>query len=1020
MEPSNNIKENDNPQADKAILAVKSALDSTTYPTRHPNLTSSLTTNIGSDLFQSIVEACQISRFVSGVLVDQTTDALVQIKWHSVYSAVDFAPYLKNQLSTYSSNTSIDFRKGDSLNLTDFKTEFQSEVSIMSVLRKLRYQHSCAIAVLELNSNITIEESSARMSILAEQLTQMAYLWSYANHAQKFGVAPNRENTESTGHSRNAGNNEYKEETNTQNDSQNMLILAMGKFGGFELNFSSDIDLIFFYMSDGKTIGGKTNRGKRSIDNSRFFQKVGVSTIKLLHEVTPDGFVFRVDMRLRPFGDSGNLVMSVAQAEDYYHEQGRGWERFAMIRARIITGRSDEVQQLKEIITPFAFRRYIDYGVIDSLRNMKSMIQREVRRRGLNGNIKLGAGGIREIEFMVQSLQLIQGGRDKRLQERNVLKVLPILASENLLPNSTATELSQNYRFLRRLEHCIQELDEKQTQQLPEEQTDQTIIAKVMGYENWKQFYSQLKDRLENTNQHFTALFGEESEQGEEGDDFFISLWESHISEQQLIEKIGCDLVIARRTIEILTNFKDSNLLLNLSVKGAKRLNQFFPILLEISLAVANPIETLERLLTVLRSILMRTAYLELLSENLPLLQHLVDLVSRSEWIVKRLSECPILLDELLYPNSLYQPLQSTDLRSELQQSLLRIDEQNEEQLLDAIRQFKLINELRVAAALLAERLSISQVSRYLTQLAQVIIQAALHYSWNKVTKKHGKPNGLRSDTADELKTSFLVIGYGKLGGLELGFDSDLDLVFLFDEDFDTSTDGARSISTGQFYTRLAQKLIHFLSTRTSLGVLYEVDMRLRPSGNSGLLVSHIDAFASYQKEKAWTWEHQALTRTRSISGDPALASRFEALRSEVLNSKTSQAKLKKEVVDMRIKMRKNLDKSIDGKIDLKQCKGGLVDIEFIAQYLILSKNHHFENISRSDEVIPSNTVKMIKYSQQAETIKATSATHLVKTYRKYRNYLNEQSIIGGEKLISENLFSVERDGIKSIWNNIL
>ncbi|MCF6194276.1 MAG: bifunctional [glutamate--ammonia ligase]-adenylyl-L-tyrosine phosphorylase/[glutamate--ammonia-ligase] adenylyltransferase, partial [Kangiellaceae bacterium] len=694
--------------------------------------------------------------------------------------------------------------------------------------------------------------------------------------------------------------------------------------------------------------------------------------------------------------------------------------RFAMIRARIITGRSDEAQQLKDIITPFAFRRYIDYGVIDSLRNMKAMIQREVRRRGLKGNIKLGAGGIREIEFMVQSLQLIQGGRDKRLQQRNILKVLPILALENLLPNSTATELGENYRFLRRLEHCIQELGEKQTQQLPEDKITQTIIAKVMGYDDWNLFQSQLNNRLENTNQHFSALFGEEPELGEEHDDFYISLWEAHIFHKELAKKIECDLDTANRIIEILTEFKKSNLLLNLSVKGARRLGQFFPILLEMALAVENPVETLERLLTVLRAILMRTAYLELLSENLPLLQHLVDLVSRSEWVVKRLSECPILLDELLYPNSLYQPLQTSDLQSELQQSLLRIDEQDEEQLLDAIRQFKLINELRVAAALLAERLSISQVNRYLTQLAQVIIQAALKYSWNKVTKRHGKPSGLISDTDDELKTGFLIIGYGKLGGLELGFNSDLDLVFLFDEDFDSFTDGKRSISIGQFYTRLAQKLIHFLSTRTSLGVLYEVDMRLRPSGSSGLLVSHISAFVSYQKESAWTWEHQALTRTRPISGDHKLASKFEELRSEVINSKTDQNKLKKDVIEMRIRMRNNLDKSVVGKIDLKQCKGGLVDIEFIAQYLVLSKNGRSGNNSYPDEAIPSNTVEMIKYSQKAEIIKSDSATLLIKTYRKYRNYLNEQSIIGGEKLVPESEFSLELDEIKIIWNSIL
>ena len=1002
METSNN-KDGDNAQAEKAILAVDSVLDPDNDVIDHKlDASSNQITNIDNDLFQSIVHAAQISRFVSGVLIDQTAIALVQIGWHSKHSAADFTRYLNHQIGHYLFNTSIDFCQGCSLKLTDFKSEFQSELSLMTFLRKVRYQHSCAIAVLELNNILSIQESSARMSILAEQLTQVAYLWSYASQAVTFGVPLNEGMAE-----------DERDISAKQNTAQNMLILAMGKFGGSELNFSSDIDLIFFYISDGKTSGGK-----RSTENSRFFQKVGVTTIRLLDEATQDGFVFRVDMRLRPYGDSGNLVISVPQAEDYYQEQGRGWERFAMIRARIITGRADETKQLKDIITPFAFRRYIDYGVIDSLRNMKGMIQREVRRRGLIGNIKLGAGGIREIEFMVQSFQLIQGGRDKRLQQPNLLKVLPLLVSENLLPNSTAIELGENYLFLRRLEHCIQELDEKQTQQLPEDPPAQKIIARVMGFDGWKQFTSQLDRRLENTNQHFNALFGEEAAQGESHDDFYISLWELHISSEELNEKLSIDIAHANRIIEILTHFKSSNLLTNLSVKGVKRLNQFFPLLLHIALAVENPIETLERLLVVLRAILMRTAYLDLLSENLPLLQHLVDLVSRSDWIVKRLSECPILLDELLYPNSLYQPLQTHDLQSELQQSLLRIDEQDEEQILDAIRQFKLINELRVAAALLAERLNISQVSRYLTQLAQVIIQAAVRYSWHKVTSVNGTPSGLETGVGSE--TGFVVIGYGKLGGSELGFNSDLDLVFLFDADLDTSTDGQRVISTDRFYTRLAQKLIHFLSTRTSLGVLYEVDMRLRPSGNSGLLVSHIDAFESYQKESAWTWEHQALTRAKAVAGDSQLTERFDSLRAAVLNSKEDQIKLKTDVVEMRTKMRKNLDKSKGNKIDLKQCKGGLVDIEFVAQYLVLAENSRFIERKDGEAIIPTNTVEMIKYSENAEVINNRTATTLINASRKYRNHLNEQSIIGGEELVPTDLFVVELDQVEIIWNSIL
>ena len=968
-------------------------------------------TSIGDDLFQFISQAIQISTFVTDVFIRQCEPTLNQVSWHASQQSSDLSDHLRFQIKQSVFEQHVRFEQGEVPTLGDFVVNYQSENSMMKWLRDIRHQHSAAIAVLELNGQISIEESMARMSILAEELTLLSYYWSYAAQRDIFGL-PSSKSSKLT---------EEVADIDAAISPQNMLILAMGKFGGFELNFSSDIDLIFFYSHDGQTSGGR-----RQTDNNRFFQKVGISLIKLLNEPTEDGFVFRVDMRLRPYGSSGNLVISVDQAEDYYHEQGRGWERFAMVRARVISGSKQEKSELEKIITPFAFRRYIDYGVIDSLRNMKEMIQREVRRRGLKGNIKLGAGGISEIDFMVQSLQLIRGGRDKRLQEKTLLRVLPLLTEVKLLPKDISLELADNYRFLRRLENYLQELDEKQTQQLPQDKNAQNIIGVLMGFPDWQEFYQALNKVHLNTNAYFADLFSEEKKSLEQKDDFFKSLWEGHVSCQFFQQKIpDYSDEESQKIIDVLDDFRNSGLIVNLSTKGSKRLRKFFPVLLEICLKAQQPAKTLTNLILVIKAILRRTAYLELLSENLPILQHFVDLVSRSEWIVHRLSNYPILFDELLYPNSLYDPLQTSDLKSELQQNLLRIDENDEEQILDAIRRFKQTNELRVAAALLSEQLNISQVSRYLSQLAQVIIQAAMSVSWRSLTSKYGKPEQL-TDTEmasfDDVHTGFAIVAYGKLGGLELGFNSDLDLVFLYDQPIDSKTKGVgspekKSISTSRFYTRLAQKIIHFLSTRTSLGLLYEVDMRLRPSGNSGLLVSHVDSFDEYQKENAWTWEHQALVRARAVSGDSHLVNQFEQIRYKVLHSTRNPLKLKRDVIEMRNKMRKELDKTTADKLDLKQCQGGLVDIEFLAQYFILSqsidKPIHYDQTEA--KTIPTNTVEVLKHAQHNQQIKVEDANVLIDAYRRYRNYLNEMVIVSDDKLTNIEIFADERKKVIDI-----
>ncbi len=930
---------------------------------------SELQTLLPEHLFQMVRRAAEMSVFVKEIFENYPHAAGGALLWHEATRDPSIKAGLTAQIMQH------------------MVSHEYNEEQLMCQLRVIRKLHSGAIATLELTDNLPIESSSLRVSLLADCLIEAAYHWCYQFNQARFG-----------------------QPSSSNNEASQMLIVAMGKLGGFELNFSSDIDLIFFYPEDGETQGEG-----RSIDNARFFRRLSTQLIRILDEITQDGFVFRVDMRLRPYGDSGALVMSLVQAEEYYQEQGREWERFAMIRARVITGMQQDKHQLEAIFKPFSFRRYIDYGIIDSIRNMKEMIQREVRRKKLTDNIKLGAGGIREIEFIVQSLQLIQGGRDKRLCQRNTFKVLPLLVEAKMLPQQTAEHLMEAYQFLRRLEHIIQELAEKQTQQLPELECEREIVASAMKCDSWTQLRQQLQNHQKRVNQHFNELLGEERQQALNRDDFYQSLAEGHIELAQLQKKVAeqfkreLSAEEGEAFLQKIESFLNDSGVQGLSAKGAARLKIFFPALLSTCLAHPMSQQVLTRLLKVLHAILKRTAYLELLSENPPILQHLVDLAGQSDWMVKRLSEFPILIDELLYPNSLYEPLQTSDLKAELQQALLRIDVDDEEQLLDTVRAYKQINELRVAAALLAERLSISQVSRYLTQLAEVVLQTSVEQCWRLLVRQYGVPEGLAEVPH---QSGFAVIGYGKLGGVELGFGSDLDLVFLFNQPSEQLTTGNRQITNGRFYTRLAQKLIHFLSTRPNQGLLYEVDMRLRPSGSSGLLVSHIDAYRDYQLEAAWTWEHQALVRARFVAGDPCLIEAFALVRKAALAQTKKQNRLKSDVISMREKMREQLEKHAPDRVDLKQTAGGLVDIEFLAQYFALSLSDSVE--------VPFNMVDCLQLAQAESLIDSDECKQLIRYYRLFRNRLNENALMDKSSLCLKSEFADSLNIVQSIWQKYL
>jgi len=874
------------------------------------------------------------------------------------------------------------------LNLESVALEMRAEVSQQASLdgakRSLRVWRNrimAQIALQRLLNTQTIEQEMATLSCFADHLITTAYQWCFKQMTEQWGTP-----------------------LDSSGNSMGLMILAMGKYGGLELNFSSDVDLIFFYAEEGETQGAN-----RSLEHHTFFIRLGQQLINLLNDTTRDGRVFRVDMRLRPYGESGPLAMSLDAAEDYYQEQGREWERFAMIKARVIGEDSLVHQVFYKMITPFVFRRYIDFGVLESIRSMKSMIANEVRRRKLQDNIKLGSGGIREAEFIVQSLQLIRGGRIPQLRAKSFYQALEALQEHEVIPQDKANTLKQEYSFLRKVEHILQMQYDEQTQQLPDNECDQARLIAVLDFENYTAFYQRLQHALSIVHQEFSEAFRLETDdsEGPSKSNFKVASFDDSELSEVFAEQSSEQVQQIAKSIRL---FVASNAYQQLTETGRNRLSSFFPGLLSSISKVNNAQVSLERILQLLKSINRRTAYLVLLEENPPVLEHLVRLCSQSAWISERLTEYPILLDELLYPNALYTPLTSHELKDELRVHMLRVEPDDEEQQQEHLRIFKQTHELRVAAAVLNQTINVRKASRYLSHIAEAVVDTVLYLSWHKLVAKFGAPQSTHS--AELTPEQFAIIGYGKFGGEELGFGSDLDIVFLYDADPESKTLGSHPISNAQFFTRLAQRIISSLNMRTISGVLYEVDTRLRPSGNSGLLVSHITAFKDYQESEAWTWEHQALTRARMICGDPSIGKWFSQFRNDIIGRQRDSQQLMRDVVDMRDKMRRNLDKSKDSLIDIKQGVGTMVDIEFIAQYLVLSSAHLTELQSWS-----TRTTHQLEQAAKLDLISAKTAALLIEAYRYYRECSNYLVLTGQDKCLPEVQLKDHIDQVCNAWS---
>lgn len=811
---------------------------------------------------------------------------------------------------------------------------------------------------------------------------------------------------------------------------QKLVVIGMGKLGARELNLSSDIDLIFAYGEEGETRGGN-----RTLSNHEFFTRLGRRLIKALDEATADGFVFRVDMRLRPWGTSGALAASFDAMEGYYEEQGRPWERYALIKARIVSvggdaGAMPSGEELLQRLRPFVYRRYLDYSAFGALRELKAMIVREVRRKGMEQDVKLGPGGIREVEFIAQAFQLIRGGLDPRLQERALLPVLDTLVALEVFAPVVRDELAAAYDFLRRTEHRLQAIDDRQTQQLPGDDVSRLRIAFAMGCSDWPSFMQALDTHRGRVEKHFRealALPDDGSGNAVPAGDEWLDLWLGRLPEPSalaLLEAHG--VVAAPEMLVALGRFRDDRQVIHLQAAARERLDVLMPLLLRALPTDGGAVAVLPRLLRICAAVLRRSVYLVLLSENPQALAELVRLCGASEWIADEIALHPALLDELLNTGTLYAPPKLDDLRADLRAQLARVPEDDGERLLEVLRRFRLAHVLQVAASDLVGTMPLMKVSDYLTWIAEAVLGEVLAIAWRDVTAKHGRPRDADGNVIGSSHESpgFAIIAYGKLGGIELSYGSDLDLVFIYDAPADGSTDGPRELSNEAFYTRLVQRIINILTARTFSGALYEIDMRLRPSGASGLLVSSLAAFIRYQDEHAWTWEQQALARARPVAGDPAVAARFTAIRHATLVRERDPEKLRNEVAAMRDRMVGHLGLAADARaspaekaalFDVKHDPGGIVDIEFLVQYLVLRWSSLHPEITRW-----TDNIRQLESLAAAGILAAADAETLRDAYLRFRTLTHRAALAKGTSRVDAVAHAELRTAVRRIWQDVI
>ncbi|WP_434513485.1 bifunctional [glutamate--ammonia ligase]-adenylyl-L-tyrosine phosphorylase/[glutamate--ammonia-ligase] adenylyltransferase [Dechloromonas sp. ARDL1] len=832
----------------------------------------------------------------------------------------------------------------EALLMAPLRQPLADDEAVRSTLRRLRQRTMAHLILRDLCGLAPLEEIVECMTLLADVTTNFALDHYHRQLAETYG-----------------------EPLDSQGRPLRLMVIGMGKLGGRELNVSSDVDYIFIYPEEGDTAGAA-----KCIENFDFFNRLGKKVIQALGDITADGQVFRVDMRLRPNGDSGPLVCSIDALENYFVTQGREWERYAWIKARTMNAgdnlQPDWVVAMQKIARPFVFRKYLDFGAINAMRDLHAQIRREVARKDMADHVKLGPGGIREIEFMAQVFQLIRGGRDPALQIRPTLQVLSLLAERKLISTETERELNTAYVFLRRLEHRLQYVEDKQTHMLPTDPAEREKIGRSMGFAGWDAMAEVLGRHRDIVSRHFEAVFSDP----EAGEHPLTGLWQGQLDEEGAIEALGnLGFRQPRDAIARLADLRASSRYQQLPAANRSRLDAVGPRLIEAAGATPAPDTTLVRGLAFLEGIARRGAYLALLQQYPMALRRVADMMCASHWAADYLNRYPLLLDELLDPRLYEIATDWSGFRDNLRANLSQHAGDTEREM-DILREMHHGQVFRLLAQDLAGLQTIERLSDHLTELADTLVQETLPLVWSTIKKRH-------RDTPQ-----FAVIGYGKMGGKELGYASDLDLVYLYDDD---------DQEAAEHYTRLSQRLNTWLSSQTPAGILFETDLRLRPNGDSGLLAVSVDAFRDYQLKNAWTWEHQALTRARFCAGDPAVGQRFEAIRVEILRQPRELAKLREEVVAMRRKMIDAHATKSETGFGLKHDPGGIIDVEFIVQYLILGHAHQHAELTGN-----LGNIALLRIAGELGLIDPAQAKTAGNAYREFRRLQHAKRLSANPK----------------------
>lgn len=866
-----------------------------------------------------------------------------------------------------------------------------------SNLRRIRHREIQRIIFRDLTGRADLEETTLDLSNLADTCIQTALSHHHTANCQKYGIPIG----------------------DASGEPEQMTVIALGKLGAQELNLSSDIDLVFMYGEPG-TVQSESGR---ELSNQEFFVRTARKLIATLDEVHFDGFVFRVDMRLRPYGDSGALILHRDAMEKYFVEQGRDWERYAFIKARAVAGDLQVGREFLRWMTPFVYRKHLDYGAIEALREMKRLINREVVRNELQDDLKLGPGGIREIEFIVQANQLIWGGTRPQLQERKLLNVLSMLASEELLPEEDVSLLAQAYTFLRNSEHALQAENDRQTQELPESDIGKIRLATAMGFDDFDSYETALNDHRNAVIDVFSRFMSSNNAEREilvEGNMYWVAICNDPRSDESIGWLAGSGFNDPEKTSAILDSFIKDLEDREVQEIARERIGRLLPVMISLTANQQNPDETLGRLMPIMQAITRRTTYVAFLLENMDALKRMVDLCAMSPWVAERLEQHPILLYELSDRTTDEAVFEREKLRLEMEDMMSDIAPLDLEEQMDTLRQYKHAAVLKVAIFELLDLLPLMKASDALTDIAEITLEKAVQIAWEYLSERHGEPlhNNQRSDDRH-----FAIISYGKLGGIELGYGSDLDLVFIHDADSEGSTDGDKPIDNNVFYSRLAQRVVHILTRYTRFGVLYDVDLRLRPSGNKGPMASSLGAYGRYLKENAWTWEHQALVRARFVAGDPRLKDRFEEIRAEVLGRRRDPDQLLQDVVAMREKMRRHLEKGSPRKLpdslrdevlvsgfDLKQGAGAMVDIEFMVQYAVLAWTYKYKVLARW-----TDKMRLLDELAGLELFTRDETRILQEAYLAYRSAVHYEWL-GGQMASYERL-NRYREEVLEIWS---